>query len=90
MVSMQGVHRFTSLFETIRTELGLLTSQLKRINEYEDLYGDSGLMQDLLCKSYINMLRFWSRVDKECDRCSEFFSLARVFPRSVPEYGVGG
>jgi hypothetical protein len=33
------------------------------------IYGDSEIMQDLLCKSYINILRFWtrSRVDKKCD-----------------------
>ena len=68
MFFLQGAHRFTNLFETIRTELELLTAQLKRINEYEGLYGDSEIMQDILCKSYINMLRFWSRVDKECDR----------------------
>jgi len=83
MFSMQGAHRYTNLFETIRAELGLLTSQLERINEYESLYGDFAIMQDLLCKSYINMLRFWSRVDKECDRCCEFCFLTLSFPDTL-------
>ncbi|KAF8587635.1 hypothetical protein K439DRAFT_1630517 [Ramaria rubella] len=68
-VVIDGISRYTDLFETIRQELGSLTFQLKRINEYEHLYGDSKTMQDLLCKSYINIIRFWSRVDKECNRC---------------------
>lgn len=68
---MQGIDRFLNLFETIKKELRSLTSELQRITEYEYLYGDSAILQDLLCKSYINMLRFWSRVDKECDRCCE-------------------
>lgn len=80
MFLSQGAHRFTNLFETIRTELESLTSQLKRINEYEYLYSDSEIMQELFFKSYINMLRFWNRVDKECNRCRESCLLAPFFP----------
>ncbi|KAF8532084.1 hypothetical protein JB92DRAFT_3104133 [Gautieria morchelliformis] len=68
-VVIDGVDRFTSLFETIRTELVTLTVQITHINEYEDLYGKSEEMQNILCKSYINMFRFWHQVDKECGRC---------------------
>ena len=49
---------------------------------YEDLYGESSLMQQHLFMSYKNVFRFWSRVDKECDRCSEF--------TNVPQRGVSG
>ncbi|KAF7302531.1 hypothetical protein HMN09_00887500 [Mycena chlorophos] len=66
-VVVDGTHRFFGLFETIKKELLSLVSQLQRINMYDDLYGDSPDMQKLLCQSFINMLRFWSRVDKECN-----------------------
>lgn len=48
-----------------------LTAQLQRLSFYDDLYGDSLLMQEHLFASYKNVFRFWSRVDKECDRCSK-------------------
>ncbi|KAL4914739.1 hypothetical protein BDW62DRAFT_189997 [Aspergillus aurantiobrunneus] len=59
--------RFTSLFETINQQVQDLTFHLERINYFDDLYKDSS-MQTLLCRSYINVLRFWTRVRKECDR----------------------
>ncbi|KAJ7492122.1 hypothetical protein FB451DRAFT_1217062 [Mycena latifolia] len=68
-VVVDGAHRFFNLFDTIKKELRLLTAQLQRINDYEYLYGDSEMLQGMLCNSYINMLRFWARVDKECDTC---------------------
>ncbi|KAF8521950.1 hypothetical protein BU17DRAFT_45376 [Hysterangium stoloniferum] len=67
-VVIDGADRFVSLFDTIKEELQSLTNYLQRITEYEWLYNDSNDLQDLLCKSYINILRFWHRVDKECDR----------------------
>ena len=39
------------------------------IHFYEDLYGSSTEMQNLFFNSYIHVLKFWSRVDKECQRC---------------------
>ncbi|KAJ6601314.1 hypothetical protein DFH09DRAFT_1127428 [Mycena vulgaris] len=68
-VVIDGAHRFFNLFDIIKKELRSLTSQLQRINDYDYLYGDSELLQELFCNSYINMIRFWSRVDKECDTC---------------------
>ncbi|KAL4784384.1 hypothetical protein BJX76DRAFT_367696 [Aspergillus varians] len=59
--------RFSSLFETIKQQLQDLTFHLERINYFDELYKDSA-MQKLLCMSYINVLRFWSRVRKECER----------------------
>ncbi|KAJ7762426.1 hypothetical protein DFH07DRAFT_411026 [Mycena maculata] len=67
IVLVDGAHRFLHLFDTIKKELRLLTTQLQRINDYEYLYGDSDMLQNLFCSAYINILRFWSRVDKECD-----------------------
>ncbi|KAJ7266958.1 hypothetical protein B0H12DRAFT_1098958 [Mycena haematopus] len=66
-IVIDGAHRFIDLFDTIRKELNLLTYQLQRINSYDKLYGDYKQLQELFCNSFINMLRFWSRVDKECD-----------------------
>ncbi|KAJ7762397.1 hypothetical protein DFH07DRAFT_814247 [Mycena maculata] len=66
-IVVDGAHRFLHLFDTIKKELRLLTTQLQRINDYEYLYGDSDMLQNLFCSAYINILRFWSRVDKECD-----------------------
>ncbi|KAJ7642837.1 hypothetical protein B0H17DRAFT_1216337 [Mycena rosella] len=60
-VVVDGAHRFFNLFDTIKKELRLLTTQLQRITDYEYLYGDSEMLQKMLCNSYINMLRFWSR-----------------------------
>ncbi|KAJ6623171.1 hypothetical protein B0H10DRAFT_825470 [Mycena sp. CBHHK59/15] len=68
-VIIDGAHRFLNLFDIIKKELRALASQLQRINDYESLYGDSDMLQELFCQSYVNMLRFWSRVDKECDTC---------------------
>ncbi|KAJ7349860.1 hypothetical protein DFH08DRAFT_742347 [Mycena albidolilacea] len=68
-IVIDGGHRFFDLFETIKKELRSLKVQLERINDYDYLYGDSEHLQELLCETYINMLRFWSRVDKECDTC---------------------
>ncbi|KAF8526673.1 hypothetical protein BU17DRAFT_40385 [Hysterangium stoloniferum] len=65
-VVIDGAHRFVGLFDTIEDQLQSLTNYLQIITEYEWLYNDSNDLQDLLCKSYINILRFWYRVDKEC------------------------
>ncbi|KAK1236510.1 hypothetical protein PQX77_000239, partial [Marasmius sp. AFHP31] len=69
-VAIESAHRHFQLFDTIKEELRALTNQIQRMNAYDELYGDSEIMQKLLCKSYENMLRFWSRVNKECGRCS--------------------
>lgn len=76
-VVIEGLNRFTGLFETIKSELLALTTQLQRLTFYEDLYEDSSIMQKQLCRSYINLLRFWYHVNKECDRC-KFSALFRA------------
>jgi len=69
-IVIDGLGRFIDLFDSIKAELMSLTTQLRRMTLYEDLYGGSNDMQDYLFKSYINVFRFWCRVDKECNRCS--------------------
>ncbi|KAL4910401.1 hypothetical protein BDW74DRAFT_186412 [Aspergillus multicolor] len=59
--------RFGNLFETIKQQVQDLTFHLERINYFDELYKDTS-MQTLLCRSYINVLRFWARVRKECER----------------------
>lgn len=47
-----------------------LQVHLSRLTEFEELFGESSNMQLLLEKSYINIIRFWYQVEKECKRCS--------------------
>jgi len=68
-INHQGLSRFSSLFETIKGELRSLRDQLEHITDHENLYGKDDKMQKLLCQSYFNIIRFWHRVDKECDNC---------------------
>ncbi len=69
-IVIDGLGRFVDLFDKIKAELMSLTTQLRRMTLYEDLYGESKDMQEHLFRSYTNVFRFWCRVDKECSRCS--------------------
>ncbi|CCM02990.1 uncharacterized protein FIBRA_05105 [Fibroporia radiculosa] len=68
-VIIDGLSRFSNLFETIKNELRSLRDHLELITDHENLYGKDEKMQNLLCRSYVNIIRFWHRVDKECDNC---------------------
>ncbi|OAX38625.1 hypothetical protein K503DRAFT_866020 [Rhizopogon vinicolor AM-OR11-026] len=81
-VIIDGLSRFSGLFETIKNELRSLRDQLEHITDHENLYGRDDKMQNLLCKSYFNIIRFWHRVDKECDNCG-FTILKAVAPFST-------
>ncbi len=76
-VVIDGLGRFIDLFDKIKGEVLSMTTQLRRLTLYEDLYGSSADMQEHLFNSYKNVFRFWCRVDKECDRCS-FNALLRA------------
>lgn len=76
-VVIDGLGRFIDLFDKIKGEVLSMTTQLRRLTLYEDLYGSSADMQEHLFNSYKNVFRFWCRVDKECDRCS-FNTLLRA------------
>ena len=67
---IQCSNRYLGLYDTIRTQLNALTNQLARLSWYEELFGHSLAMQDCLKQSYVNLLRFWSRVEKECRHCA--------------------
>jgi hypothetical protein len=43
-----------------------LAHELKRLSEYESLFKDSEEMQALLIHSYLNILKFWTRVESQC------------------------
>ena len=63
--------RFLELYEKIPEQLESLQVHLANLTEYEELFSESSNMQILLEKSYVNVVRFWYRVEKECKRCSE-------------------
>ncbi|OCK82019.1 hypothetical protein K432DRAFT_433750 [Lepidopterella palustris CBS 459.81] len=60
--------RYLDLYSQIKTQLNALTERLARLSKYEKLFGHSAEMQDVLRASYVNILRFWSKVVEECDR----------------------
>ena len=68
-VAIDGLSRFIDLIDRIKAEVLSLSAQLRRLTLYEELYGQSRDMQELLFSSYKNVFRFWCRVDKECSRC---------------------
>ena len=68
-IAIDGLSRFVDLIDKIKAEVLSLSAQLRRLTLYEELYGSSLDMQELLFSSYKNVFRFWCRVDKECSRC---------------------
>lgn len=67
-VAIDGLSRFIDLIDKIKAEVLSLSAQLRRLTLYDELYGQSLDMQELLFSSYKNVFRFWCRVDKECSR----------------------
>ena len=76
-VVVDGLSRCIDLIDKIKAEVLSLSAQLRRLTLYEELYGESLDMQELLFNSYKNLFRFWCRVDKECSRCG-FNTLLRA------------
>ena len=68
-VAIDGLSRFIDLMDKIKAQVLSLSAQLRRLTLYEELYGQSRDMQELLFSSYKNVFRFWCRVEKECSRC---------------------
>lgn len=85
-IRRQSSKRFLALYETIKDQLGRLKRHLECLTEYEELYGESRVMQELLRLSYINVIRFWCRVEKECTRCSK--SITAVDSNSILSHAV--
>ncbi|KAI5116473.1 hypothetical protein M0805_001636 [Coniferiporia weirii] len=67
-VVINSAQRFYNIFDTIKKELRNMANELVRISEFEALFGDCTKLQEHLCKLYINMFRFWSRVYKELNQ----------------------
>ncbi|KAG1749235.1 hypothetical protein EDB19DRAFT_1942102 [Suillus lakei] len=65
-VAINSLDQCARLFETIHSELVSLGDHLENIAAYGDLYQKNKKMQRILCNAYINVIRFWHRVDKEC------------------------
>ncbi|CAK5262530.1 unnamed protein product [Mycena citricolor] len=61
-IAIDGIHRYFNLFETIKKELLVLSEQIRRITFYDELYDHSDLLQEIFFRSYLDMIRFWSRV----------------------------
>ncbi|PWY68963.1 hypothetical protein BO94DRAFT_299499 [Aspergillus sclerotioniger CBS 115572] len=61
--------RFLELYEKISDQIKQLNTHLAILTEYEELFDHSATMRELLQTSYIDIIRFWRRVDKECNRC---------------------
>ena len=66
------------MFELIKDELGMLIDSIQRITEYEDLFANSTPMQELFLRSYTNVICFWHRVYKECNRSRESYPMTSL------------
>ncbi|PBK97442.1 hypothetical protein ARMGADRAFT_1075928 [Armillaria gallica] len=64
---VKSANRYIEFFEKIQRQLRHLEFEIKCMSDYEDLYGGSEEMRDVLCGSYICILRFWSVVKKQCE-----------------------
>ncbi|KAG1898125.1 uncharacterized protein F5891DRAFT_1148495 [Suillus fuscotomentosus] len=72
-VALNSLDQYGRLFETIHYELASLSDHLENIAGYGDLYQTNQKMQRILCNAYINIIRFWHRVDKECTKSGPKF-----------------
>ncbi|KAJ5715346.1 uncharacterized protein N7483_012527 [Penicillium malachiteum] len=82
-VVVDSSKRYLSLYENIEEQVALLNYHIDNLNTCEDLLGGSPRMQNLIQESYIDIIRFWLRVEEECDRCAENRLLRSTFPFSV-------
>ncbi|KAI1079934.1 hypothetical protein F5B20DRAFT_590137 [Whalleya microplaca] len=58
--------RYAAVFEKIETQLIKLTQELKFLKRYEELFKQYTAMEQLLTQSYINIIRFWIKVEELC------------------------
>ena len=62
-----------NIFDKIKAQLSSLTTELRRLIYYEDLYPDSEVLREELCNTHISVIAFWCRVEKECEQSCAFF-----------------
>jgi len=67
------------MFEAMKEELSALEDQIRALTAFEELYGNSEAMTRFLFRSYTNMIRFWHRVHKECNRTRKYY----VYPEKL-------
>ncbi|KAF2731969.1 hypothetical protein EJ04DRAFT_360290 [Polyplosphaeria fusca] len=65
---VQASSRFLELYDKIKDQLTTLNDHINVLIMYDDLFGHSSTMQELLQASYVHIIRFWHRVEKECRR----------------------
>lgn len=58
--------------EKISKALASLGDDLKSMETYNRLFGSSLSLEDVFCKSYVDIFRFWSRVFRELLRNSSY------------------
>lgn len=46
-----------------------LVFEIRRLNDFEELFKESAEMQGLLVCSYMRILEFWVRVERQCNTC---------------------
>jgi hypothetical protein len=54
------------MYEKLELQLKRLSHELRRLKDYESLFSHSEDMQDFLVSSYVNIIKFWSRVEEQC------------------------
>jgi hypothetical protein len=82
-VAVQCSSRFLDLYDKISSQLGNLKTHIEVLTAYEELFGESSTMQELLQNSYVDVIRFWRRVEKECTRC-----IANRMARAMASFSV--
>jgi hypothetical protein len=81
--TIQCSSRFLDLYDKISNQLGNLKTHIEVLTAYEELFGESSTMQELLQDSYVDVIRFWRRVEKECTRC-----IANRMARAIASFSV--
>ncbi|KAI9702286.1 MAG: hypothetical protein M1820_006218 [Bogoriella megaspora] len=66
--AIECLGRHKDLQSDTQGQLERLTQELQRLSNYRDLFGHSKAMQEQLKSSYLNILRFWAKVDELCNR----------------------
>ncbi|KIJ62331.1 hypothetical protein HYDPIDRAFT_189153 [Hydnomerulius pinastri MD-312] len=74
---LDTVGQYAGLLDTIQSQLKTLQIVLSNVTQYDQLYRGDEKMQQLLCQTYISVIGFWRRVDKECSRYSTFIKSSR-------------
>jgi hypothetical protein len=80
--------RYNELFDKLEGQMKKLAHEMKRLGAYEALFQESAEMEALLIHSYLNILKFWVRVESQC-KTSGFLlaakSLASFSTRKLDE-----